>query len=67
MDNAEVKALAAITLQFEVGPETRELIERLAGNVMVQVELGPKTREVMEEFIRKHESGPRAAGVPPTR
>jgi hypothetical protein len=59
--------LAAITLQFEVGPETRELIERLAGRVMVQVELGPKTRELIEEFIRKRGSEPRAAGVPPAR
>jgi len=33
----------------------------------VQVELGAKTRAVIEEFIRKHESGPWAAGVPPTR
>ena len=45
--------LAAITLQFEVGPQTRALIERLAGKVIVEVELGPKTRKVIEEFLRK--------------
>jgi hypothetical protein len=28
--------MAAITLQFEVGPETRALIERLAGKVIVE-------------------------------
>jgi hypothetical protein len=66
MKDVEVGALAAITLQFEVGPQTRELIERLAGRVMVQVELGPKTRELIEEFIRKRESEHRA-GMPPAR
>lgn len=65
MDDVEVGALAAITVQFEVGSETRELIERLAGKVSVEVELGPKTREVLEEFIHKRESEPRATGVPP--
>jgi ABC-type histidine transport system ATPase subunit len=66
-DEVEVGRLAAITLQFAVGPETRELIERLAGRVAVQVELGPKTLEVIEEFIPKRESEPRAAGVQPAR
>jgi hypothetical protein len=56
--------LAAITLQFEVGPETRDLLERLAGQVVVQVELGPKTREVIKEFIRKPTSEAGAAGRP---
>jgi hypothetical protein len=55
-----------MTLQFEVGPETRALIERLAGTVIVQVELGPKTREVIEEFIRKGEK-PQAADTPTAR
>jgi hypothetical protein len=59
--------LAAITVQFEVGPETRELIERLGGKMSVQVELGPKTREVLEEFINKRASEPQATGVPPAR
>jgi hypothetical protein len=59
--------LAAITVQFEVGPETRELIERLAGKLIVQVELGPNTREVLEEFIRMRASESRAPGVPPAR
>jgi hypothetical protein len=67
LKDVEVGELAAITLQFEVGPETRELIERLAGGVVVQVELGPKTRELIEEFIRKREGDPRATGVPPAR
>jgi hypothetical protein len=58
--------LAAITLQFEVGPETRALIERLAGKVIVEVELGPQTRKVIEQFLRKRESEPQA-GAPPAR
>jgi hypothetical protein len=67
MDDVEVGALAAITLQVEIGPETRELIEQLAGRVTVHVELGPKTRELIEEFIRNREGEPRAAGAPPPR
>jgi hypothetical protein len=59
--------LAAITLQFEIGPETRALIERLAGKLIVEVELGPETRKVIEEILRKRESEPRAAGAPPAR
>jgi hypothetical protein len=58
--------LAAITLQFEVGPETRALIERLAGKVIVEVELGPQTRKVIEQFLRKRESEPQS-GAPPAR
>jgi hypothetical protein len=65
MDDAEVRALAAITLQFEVGPETRELIERPPGKVMPQVELGPKAREVLEEFIATASTGVGWPGVPP--
>jgi hypothetical protein len=63
-DDVEVGAVAAITLQFEVGPETRELIERLAGTLILQLELGPETRKLIEDF-RKRESEPRAAEVPP--
>jgi hypothetical protein len=44
--------MAAITLQFEVGPETRALIERFAGKVVVEVEFDPETRKVIEEFLR---------------
>jgi hypothetical protein len=61
------EGVGGITLQLEVGPETRALIERLAGKLIVEVALGPKTRKVIEEFLRKGESQPRAAGVPPPR
>jgi hypothetical protein len=52
--NPEV-ALASFTVQFEVGPETRALIERLVGTP-VQLELGPKTRDLLEELLRQQES-----------
>jgi hypothetical protein len=55
--------MAAITLEFEVGPETREFIERLAQTVIVQIELGPKTREVIEAFARRDASKSRPADV----
>jgi hypothetical protein len=35
MDDVKVRATAAITLQVRGRPETRELIERLAGKAMV--------------------------------
>jgi hypothetical protein len=55
--------LAAITLQFELGPETRALLERVAGKVVVEIELGPKTREVIEELARVRESDTPPAGA----
>lgn len=58
--------MAAITLQFEVGPETRALIERLAGKLVVQVELGPQTRKMIEAFLRERESEP-PGDAPPAR
>jgi hypothetical protein len=58
--------LAAITLQFEVGPETRALIERLAGKVILEIEFGPQTRKVIEALVAKGEREP-AAGAPPAR
>jgi hypothetical protein len=36
------------TVQLEIGPETRALIERVTTNMVVQVELGPKTRKTIE-------------------
>jgi hypothetical protein len=56
--------MAAITLQFEVGPETRALIERLAGKVIVEVEFGPR-RQRIEEFLRKALSEPYLGVVRP--
>jgi hypothetical protein len=58
-----VAKLGAITLEVEIGPETRALIERVAGKVVVEIELGPKTREVLEELARPRESDVRPAGA----
>ena len=45
--------MAAFTVQFEIGPETRALIERLVGKAAVQLELGPSTRELAAELVRE--------------
>jgi hypothetical protein len=42
-----------ITVQFELGPETRELIERLVARAAMELELGPKTRGVIEALVRE--------------
>lgn len=36
------------TVQLEIGPETRAMIERVAANAVMHVELGPKTREMIK-------------------
>lgn len=40
--------LTLFTVQLEIGPETRAMIERVARNMVVQLELGPKTRRTIE-------------------
>ncbi|MFL5973389.1 MAG: hypothetical protein ACJ750_13475 [Gaiellaceae bacterium] len=35
------------TVQLEIGPETRAMIERVAANAVMHFELGPKTREII--------------------
>ena len=35
------------TVQLELGPETRAMIERLAANTVMKLELGPKTIEAL--------------------
>jgi hypothetical protein len=57
--------MAAMTFQVELGPATRELLERLAGKVTLQVELGPKTRDVIEDFIATREPKTRTRSVKP--
>lgn len=42
--------LATFTVQFELGPETRALIERLVGRSGIEIELGPKTRELVRSI-----------------
>ncbi len=40
--------MTLFTVQLEVGPETRSMIERVATNVLVRLELGPKTLKTIE-------------------
>ena len=44
--------VATFTVQLEIGPETRALIERLVGKTALQLELGQQTRELLAELIR---------------
>jgi hypothetical protein len=38
------------TVQLEIGPETRAMIERVSANAVMHLELGPKTREMIRSF-----------------
>ena len=44
--------MAAITVQVELGPDTRELIERVVESATMELELGPKTREVLDALLQ---------------
>jgi hypothetical protein len=39
------------TVQLEVGPETRAMIERVAMNAVMNLELGPETREAIKALV----------------
>jgi hypothetical protein len=39
------------TVQLELGPETRAMIERVAANTVMHLELGPKTRETIKALL----------------
>ena len=41
------------TVQLEIGPETRAMIERVAANAVMHVELGPKTRQMIKALPQK--------------
>ncbi len=40
--------MTLFTVQLEIGPETRAMIERVATSAVLQIELGPKTRKTIE-------------------
>ena len=40
--------LTLFTVQLEIGPETRAMIERVAMSAVMQLELGPKTPKTIE-------------------
>jgi hypothetical protein len=41
------------TVQLEIGPETRAMIERVSANAVMHLELGPKTLEMIKSFRPK--------------
>jgi hypothetical protein len=41
------------TVQLELGPETRAMIERVAANAVMHLELGPKTRGMIKPLSQK--------------
>ena len=43
--------MAIITVQFELGPETRALLERLMGRAAIEVELGERTRDLLDDLV----------------
>jgi hypothetical protein len=49
------------TVQLELGPETRAMIEKLAKNTTMHLEFGPKTRETLKSLFPK-ESNKRDGG-----
>ena len=42
--------MTLFTVQLELGPETRAMIERVAANAVMHLELGPKTREIIKSL-----------------
>jgi hypothetical protein len=45
--------MTLFTVQVEIGPETRAMIERVAANAVIHVELGVKTRELIQALPPK--------------
>lgn len=50
------------TVQLELGPETRAMIERVAANAVMHLELGPETRETIRAALPPRDSN-RKEGV----
>jgi hypothetical protein len=44
------------TVQLELGPETRAMIDKVATNATLHFELGPETREMLRSVLAKDES-----------
>ena len=45
--------MTLFSVQLELGPETRAMIERLASNAAIHLEFGPKTRETLKTLLPK--------------
>ncbi len=50
--------MAKFTVQLEIGPETRALIERIAEKSAIQIELGPRTLETVRDVLRRERERP---------
>ena len=42
--------MAAFTIQFELGPETRAIVERAIAKASIELELGAETRDVIRDL-----------------
>jgi hypothetical protein len=55
------------TIQLELGPETRKMVERVATKVatkaVVQLEVGPKTREALKSLAPEGDGDGDGEGV----
>lgn len=51
--------MTLFTVQLELGPETRAMIERLAENAVMRLELGPETREAIRDGLSKPSKKPK--------
>ena len=51
--------MTLFTVQLELGPETRAMIERLAASAVMRLELGPETRDAIKEGISKPSKKPK--------
>lgn len=47
--------MTLFTVQLELGPETRAMVERIATRVTMHFELGPKTRETIVGLAPKRD------------
>ena len=43
--------MTLFTVQLEIGPETRAMIERVSANAVMHLELGPKTRQTIKDLL----------------
>jgi hypothetical protein len=43
--------MTLFSVQLELGPETRAMIERVAATTVMQLELGPETRKTIKALL----------------
>ena len=55
--------MTLFSVQLELGPETRAMIERVAANAVMHLELGPKTRETIKAVLPVQADSKKKEGV----